>query len=495
MFDAIQYRRLLFTCILMMNTVAVYTQSISSFTPVSGATGAEGTTTITISGSGFSTTASNNVVFFGAARTTASAATATSLTVTAPAGATYEHLKVVNLETNKSVAAYSKAPFIPTFYNEGAMQLSSSAGYTLSYTSSKPYFKIGDIDGDGKVDIVLMNVAANSLSILLNTSSVGALSFAAKVDITTGTSPQCFVIDDVDGDGKVDLVVGNAGDKTFSVHINNSTPGSVSFAAGVAFATSVPDAPNEITTVDYDLDGKPEVVYNYTNGTGSLLHMFKNNSTPGTPSFNNALNDAGNSPRNIVCTDFDQDGKVDVGVVSNATGSFFAYRNTTAVPGTLSISVSSAFMVGSNPVWIAAGDIDGDGKPDIVSTNSGGSNVAYSLNNGSVGTISLAARSGNSISTTPSCVLLADVDGDGRPDMVASGRGNSTINFFRNFSSPGAVVLGGRVSIATITSPDFFAFCDFDGDGKPDLAVVNSSTLSVTKSLSKQKMFVGRMPF
>jgi hypothetical protein len=480
---------------LSLVTVTVKAQTITSFTPVSGPTGSQGSTTITITGTGFNTTAANNVIFFGAVSAIPSAATATSITVTVPAGATYQYLSVLNKGTNLKATAYSQEPFIPTFYNEGAMQFSGNTDYSFSYASTKPYFKVGDIDGDGKPDVVLLNVAANSVSVLRNTSAPGSLSFASAMNITTGTTPKCIVIDDMDGDGKPDLVVGNSGDQKFSVMLNTSTSGSISFAAKTDFASGSASAVDEMGVADYDGDGKPDIIYLTINGAGSLMKFMLNTSTIGSPGFSGSGADPLNFPKNIIFTDFDKDGKVDWAIASTSTGVAKLYRNN-SIPGTLLLGTSFTITAGSGPAWLATGDLDGDGKADMVSTNTGGTNIATMLNTSSPGTLNLNTRVGTNIATTPSCLVITDLDGDGKPDIASLGKGNSTVNIFRNNAVPGTITLGAKVSLSTISSPDFFSFCDFDGDGKPDMAVANSSTFLIQKSVSKAApLFIGRIAF
>lgn len=481
--------------VLLAGVIPAGAQTITSFTPVSGPTGAQGSTTITITGTGFNTTASNNVVFFGAVSAIPSAATATSLTVTVPAGATYQYLTVLNKATNLRATAYSQDPFVPTFYNEGAMQFSGNSDYTRSYSSSKPYFKIGDVDGDGKPDVVLLNVAANTVSVLRNTSTAGSISFAAPVDLTTGNTPKCIAIDDMDGDGKPDLIVGNSGDLKFSVLLNTSTPGSVSFASKVDFSATSASSVDELAVVEIDGDGKPDILFITINGASSLIKFMINASTVGSLAFTNNASDPINSPKNIVVADFDRDGKADWAIASNATGTGKFYRNNSS-PGSVTLATGFSIAVGTSPAWIASGDMDGDGKADLVSTNTGGSNIATLLNTSTSGSTSFAARVGTTISTTPSCVVIGDFDGDGKPDIAALGKGNSTINIFRSNATTGNITLGARVTLSAITSPDYFAFCDFDGDGKPDIAVANSTTFMIQKSVSKQKsLLLGRFAF
>ena len=85
--------------------------TIISFTPESGAVG----TSVTITGTNFNATASNNIVYFGAVRATVTSGTTRSLTVTLPAGTTYQPISVLDNATG--LTGYSSKPFITTFTN------------------------------------------------------------------------------------------------------------------------------------------------------------------------------------------------------------------------------------------------------------------------------------------------------------------------------------------------------------------------------------------
>ncbi len=122
---------------------------------------------------------------------------------------------------------------------------------------------IADFDGDGKPDIAVANsdLNANSVSVLRNTASVGSItgsSFASKVDFSTGSGPFSVAIGDMDGDGKPDLVVANnnSAPATISVLHNTASSGSItssSFAAKVDFATG--NNPISVAIADLDGDG------------------------------------------------------------------------------------------------------------------------------------------------------------------------------------------------------------------------------------------------
>lgn len=480
---------LFFQSCLFLFSFPTSAQTITSFTPVSGPTGTAGSTIITITGTGFNATPSSNVVFFGPAYATPSAATTTSLTVTAPAGVSFQNLSVLNKATGLFAFANSQAPFISTFYNEGAMLFPSAANYTFSYVSAKPYCKTGDIDGDGKPDIVLLNPASNSISVLRNTSSTGNISFATNVDITTGTTPHAFSIVDMDGDGKPDIIVGTTGvsGTPFSILRNTSTSGSVSFASKVDISTTSTNS-EELTIADFDGDGKPDIGYIST--VGYSVHVIRNTSTIGSLSFTGNVfsNLIAVSLKSVISADFDGDGKVDLAALKNVSASTaIIYRNTSTV-GSVSFASAVNIATGTTTADITAGDIDGDGKPDLISTNTGGSNIATIKNTSTTGVISFAARSGTSVGTNPVCIVMGDIDGDGKPDAAVAVSSINTVYVFRNSSTSGNISLATRFSIPVITTPSYFAFCDFDGDGKPDLAIVNSSTLTVQRSLSKERV-------
>ncbi len=473
------------TCVCLFS-ISGFSQTITSFTPVSGPTGSAGSTTITITGTGFNTTPSNNIVFFGAVYATPSLASATSLTVSVPAGSTYQNLSVLNKQTGLFAYANLKPPFISTFYNEGALLFSATPNYTFSYVSSKPYFKIGDVDGDGKPDILLLNVAANSISVLRNTSTSGLISFASKIDFTTGTSPHGFSIVDVDGDGKPDIVAANIGSTTISVLLNTSTAGSVSFAAKVDISLGSRTS-EDLALADFDGDGKPDIGFISTNSTSGVV--FRNTSSIGSVSFVSATGFLFGTPslKTILCADFDGDGKVDMAILSFVSASLaYIFRNTSTT-GTISFASPVSVSSGTISAWFTAGDVDGDGKPDLVTTNITGKNVRTIFNTSSPGTISFGTFNGNPVGTNPTCVVMGDIDGDGKPDLAASVSGIDSVYLFRNNSTPGTIGLSARVGIPVITAPSFIAFCDFDGDGKPDLAVVNATTFSVQRSQSKDK--------
>ncbi|HXS68581.1 MAG TPA: FG-GAP-like repeat-containing protein, partial [Candidatus Polarisedimenticolia bacterium] len=229
---------------------------INNFTPKSGTNG----TGVNITGANFGTFPSNNIVYFGAVRATVNSVSHnTNLSVTVPPGATYAPITVLV----NGLVAYSSKPFEPTFFGNGGGFDDTSLAPAIIFKgmpSGPQQVAIGDMDGDGKPDLIINNCYNHNISLFRNISSGGVLtsnSFAARVDLPSvapadGVDRMYDVkVGDVDGDGKLDIVTLDRIAGQIIVYRNISAPGSLdinSFAPPVFF--NVASDPRGIVIAD-----------------------------------------------------------------------------------------------------------------------------------------------------------------------------------------------------------------------------------------------------
>ena len=358
-----------------------------------------------------------------------------------------------------------------------------------------------DISGDGKPDLIVVNYTDNTVSVLLNTTAPGAStpSFAAQQTFATGSYPTSVTVVDINGDGKPDLIVANTGSNTVSVLLNSTAPGATtpSFAIQQTFATGL--GPQSVTTADINGDGKPDlIVVNYTDGTVSVL---LNTTAPGATTASFAAQQAfatGTSPVSVTAADVNGDGKPDL-IVANAVDNTVSVLINTTAPGasTPSFALQQAFATGSNPRSVTAADINGDGKPDLIVANGNDKTVSVLLNTTAPGaaTPSFATQQTFAAGVSPRSVSLADVNGDGKPDLMVANYGSNSVSMLLNTTAPGATTpsFATQQTLAMGAGPVAVTAADVNGDGKPDLIVANQydNTVSVLLNTQYQALFAG----
>ncbi|MFT6213983.1 MAG: hypothetical protein ACJAS3_000372 [Roseivirga sp.] len=214
---------------------------------------------------------------------------------------------------------------------------------------------------------------------------------------------------------------------------------------------------------DLDLDGKPEVVSS-SNGGGLTIAI--NNSTPGVLNFT-ALNSTAGG-QSIYAADFDGDGYKDL------LSTYQVTRNTSTL-GNVSMAASQGIPRVST-YQIAAGDFNNDGKIDIVGEDGSVVWVAFNTSSG-VGNISFGPRQSlGNVGTRCTGIQVADIDGDGKTDFIASqGPANRAVSI-RNTTAVGSMTPSSE-------APEYWAsggsypyrsqLADFDKDGKIDFTSCN----------------------
>ncbi len=283
-----------------------------------------------------------------------------------------------------------------------------------------------DIDGDGKLDIAAANQGGNSISVLRNTSTTGNISFASRIDIGTGRNPWLIAVGDINGDGKTDIVNTNYDTSTVSILKNQSTIGNISFARRQNIF--VGNNPTGVALRDFNADGKPDlaVVVSSLN----IVSVFKNASLPDTIQLEPKQDfSTGTNPQNIAVGDLQDDDKPDL-VVPNVGGTTLSILKNTSMSSVISFERQD-ISVGVNPKNVQIADINGDAKPDLVFAGSDNT-VSVLKNTGSGGNLSFAPRVSYATNNNPWLAAIGDLDGDGKPDIAVANGGSSNISILRN---------------------------------------------------------------
>lgn len=456
----------------------IFPPRITTFNPQFGPPG----TPVTIKGSNFSPVAANNVVYFGSVKGNVSSSTDTSITVAVPAGATNRPLTV----TTNNLTAYSSKSFNLTFSGGDVCETFTNNSFYSKQdfaTGTSPYFTIlSDIDGDGKIDAGVVNTATNNVSLIRNNSAPGTIAFASHIDSASGVQPIGIFSGDFDGDGKQDMATVNYSSNTVSVFRNTSSSGALSYASRIDFSTGL--NPRGIYIQDIDLDGKPDIVVtNFGSNTVSVLR----NTSLGTGVISFAAQvvfTTGNGPTGIFAADADGDNKVDL-VVTNAQSNTFSFlKNISSGSGNIAFNARTDFVTGIQPSGIFVHDMNADGKPEILVSNNSSSTVSVFTNTTSGVSLSLSAKTDYNTGSGPFNIFVADLNGDNKPDIATSNVFDGTISILRNTSLSGTVLFDNAVDIPAGSNPRGIAAGDIDGDGRPDLVCsnTNDNTFSVFRN-------------
>jgi len=451
---------------------------ITGFLPTRGIIGSS----ITINGNNFSTTPGNNIVLFGATKAAVVTATSSSLTVSVPPGATFGRITV----TCNGFSTFS-SDFFTVISGEVLTPASFISKTDFQTELSPSLLARGDLNDDGRPDMVVSNFGSNSISVFINSSTPGTVAFNPALNLPTGPNPETVQIVDVNSDGKMDIIVSNI-TNFYSIFINTSIGGILSFAnrLDVAWA-GINYSPRGIYGTDLDDDGKTDIVtadnnkfidWN-TNHEYGTISISRNTGFLGNISFATPIiYKAGEYPRSVFAADFDGDNKPDLGVTNHVTPSVSLFLNA-SVPGNINFVAQPSLAIGGRGQQLNIADMDGDGKKDILtSVLFGTGGVHIFRNTSTIGNLSFA-RPFNILPGGPLDIAVGDLDGDGMPDLAITNVNTGRISVYKNISTPGNLAFGPKMDY-TGGAPGHnligIGIGDVDGDSFPDLTITNQNT-------------------
>jgi hypothetical protein len=432
-----------------------------------------------------------------------------------------------------------------TVYNNSAGVYSEGVYYpvVVTPTTNGDAFPLGvtiaDVNGDGNGDVVVSNDDGGDVTVLLGNGD-GTLNLASVGYATGGYPRGPAIVTDINGDGLVDILVG---DDEFSLTWMAGF-GDGTFQAARDFYAPIPDNSdnsysNSLATGDFNGDGIPDVVITQEccDSTVGMTVFLSNPDGSLQPGVSYGV---GENLQYVAVNDFNGDGKLDI-AASSTDGAVFIFTGTgngtfiagpsyssggsfpqgivsaafngTTAPGTgvagfndlavvnedspsvgVLLNDGSGGFMGAVTYGITAGgqelataDVNGDTFLDLAIAEYEGSQVGVLLGNGD-GTFGTLVTPDVPVLGPPYGIALADVNGDGAVDIVATVDGaaediavalNNNTAVFSGFATPSAA--SGTVLLASLQNPLLdspypreIQIADINGDGFPDLVVANA---------------------
>ena len=340
---------------------------------------------------------------------------------------------------------------------------------TVTKGYNPPCIITADFNKDGKVDLAAVYPSANIVSISFG---MGTGSFGTTTNYSVGTNPAQLVKADFNGDGNIDLAVTNGGSNNISVLLGTGTG---SFSVATNYAVGL--APSGITCADFNNDGKKDLA---VANTGSFPSGSNNISIllgTGMGSFATAYTvlDYSNyayRPMSITNADFNMDGNADLTITyqSNINPTNNVYISFGS--GTGSFDTITTVPISARPNYVAAEDLNNDGKADIATTNSSSNIITVRLNSGNGSSFSITDYT---VGSSPYSLAVADFNKDGLVDLAVNNSASATISVLLGAGS-GNFNPVVNFSIGSAYNNEEIISADFNGDTMPDLAVASTDT-------------------
>lgn len=337
-----------------------------------------------------------------------------------------------------------------------------------------------DFNGDTFGDLAAANRDDNTISILLNDGN-GAFRAAlgSPVPLGTGKAPVALASGVFnENSARVDLLVVNKSSGDLTV-LQNDGKGGFQQATGSPIKLGM--SPTAIATGAFNSKKDGHLGLAVTNSQDNtvtiLLGDGKGNFTPAPGSPIKLANNQ-QSPVAIVSKDFNADGAPDLAVVNQTTGNVAILLG--KGDGTFTEAPGSPIATGKSPAAITAADFDGDARPDLAVVNQADNTASIFLGRGD-GSFVAAPNPQIATGAGPAAVVSGDFNGDGRTDLIVA---DTSANSVSVFFGVGAGNFSQAIALPTGSNPAALVTASFTKNGRSDLAAADSGSNQVTVILN-----------
>lgn len=317
-----------------------------------------------------------------------------------------------------------------------------------------------DLDADGKPDLL---VRGQGLHVLLG-DGTGRFRAAPGSPVVLPKDAGEIAVGDVNEDGKLDVAI--AAHNSYAVELLlGDGAGRFAKAPGSPVPAKEGKRPHTHGLALGDLDGDGDLDLVTANQEDGDVAVLLGDGRGGFRPAPRSPFPCGPSPYPIALADLDGDARLDLAVPNMGAGTVTVLKGD-GRGGFAPAPRSPYRCAGPRPFFVAAGDLDGDGRPDLVATQDD-ETVATVLRNAGRGGFIPAPASPLQLGNNAWVVAVADMDRDGRADVVAAAK--DAVRVFLGDGRGGLHPAPGS-PFPTGKGTWSLAVADFNGDGKPDVA-------------------------
>lgn len=352
---------------------------------------------------------------------------------------------------------------------DGVDQFGRQQVIVASLASSASSVFASDLDGDGDQDVLSASFDDDKIAWYENLDGTGTFGPQQVISILADGA-NALVAADFDGDGDMDVLSGGRGpdpsdDPTIAWYENLNGAGLFGVQRVISSFTS-----STVLAVDLDGDGDQDVVSGGGGFTDHFVDWYENLDGAGTFGPRTIISHLGCRKSSIVAVDLDDDGDHDLLTIQCSSIIWFEHLDGAGSFAPLQIITGLA----SSAKSVFAADLDGDGDDDVVSASSGDDKVAWYENLDGAGLFGP-----QQIITTrfdgASSIFVADVNGDGAPDVLSSSFGDNIVAWYENLEGTGTFGPLQVINTSADGAASIFS-ADLNGDGARDVIAALSIT-------------------